>query len=59
MHLKWEEGAEHAFGGGKKGRINVAFSFNALHLLMGSDVIFNKNSIRIVESIREKDLSLK
>lgn len=55
MHLKWEEGAEHAFGGGKKGKIYVAFSFNVLQHLMGGDVIYNKNSLRSVEGIREKD----
>lgn len=55
MHLKWEEGAEHAFGGGKKGRIYVAFSFNVLQHVIGGDVICNKNSIRIVEGIRQKD----
>lgn len=59
MHLKWEEGAEHAFGGEKKGRIGVAFSFSVLHLLMGGDVIFNKNSIGIVESIKRERLKSK
>jgi len=57
MHLKWEEGAEHAFGGGKEGRIYVAFSFNVLQHLMGGDGIYNKNSIGIAEGVREKDRS--
>lgn len=54
MHLKREEGAEHAFRGGKKGRTYVAFSFSVLQHLMSSDVNYN-NSIGIVEGIREED----
>lgn len=59
MHLKWEVGDEHAFGGGKNGRIYVAFSVNVVQHLMGGDVIDNKNSIGIVEGIWEINISLR
>lgn len=59
MHLKWEVGDEHAFGEGKKGRINVAFSVYVVQHLMGGDVIYNKNSIGVVEGIWEIDISLR
>lgn len=33
----------------------VAFSFTVLQLLMGGDIIYNKNSLRIIKGIRETD----
>lgn len=42
-------------GGGKKGMCYVAFFFNVLQLLMGGDVIYNKNSVGFVEGIRDRD----
>lgn len=58
MHLKWEEGAEHAFRVREEGSTYVPLSFNHCQHVMGNDVRYSQKSVGVVEGARITDLSL-